>query len=220
MATWDNMPLITTLRDTYVNLTESFIIPSICKVLLSELPDPIHKLTISGFYETKNTSPAEDNFYCNYYTRQVTFNPANIGDNISISYYGRGNISIPSSQVYVSLDSNDDIETTLQDLVDAVESSQLKGIWDSTVTYIKNDIVVYGALNDNIYIADNSNSNVIQGNICRKGEYTNLPRYGIRINSADCDNNMVTNNDLYNSGVSASFSDAGTSTSTTAGNRL
>lgn len=123
MATWNNDPLITTLRagtaeDPFSNLSENFIIPSVCKILLSELPDPIQKLTINGFYETTNTSPAVDNFYCNYYTRQVNFNVANIGDNISISYFGRGNISIPISQVYTLLDEYGDIEQTLEEMID------------------------------------------------------------------------------------------------------
>lgn len=73
---------------------------------------------------------------------------------------------------------------------------------------------------DNIIIGSNSDYNNVQSNTCRKGSLTNKPRYGIRIDSSDCNNNIITNNDLYDSGVTASFSDAGTSTITTAGNRL
>jgi parallel beta-helix repeat protein len=72
---------------------------------------------------------------------------------------------------------------------------------------------------DNINInADSTNpngdNNNIQGNTCRKGAGTNKSRYGIAINSSYCDNNLVTNNDLYDSGVSGDLLDNGTGTRT------
>ncbi len=73
---------------------------------------------------------------------------------------------------------------------------------------------------NNIQIDFNADYNNVQANICRVGALTNKPRYGIFIASADCDGNMVTNNDLYQGGATAAFSDAGTGTITTAGNRL
>jgi parallel beta-helix repeat protein len=73
---------------------------------------------------------------------------------------------------------------------------------------------------DDINVTDNCDYNNIQGNTCRAGGLTNKPRYGIRINTSDCDGNMVTNNDIRNDGFgTGSFSDAGTGTVTTAGNR-
>jgi len=42
----------------------------------------------------------------------------------------------------------------------------------------------------------------------------NTHRYGIRINAATCDDNLVRNNDLYNAGGTANLSDAGTNTIT------
>ena len=67
MPTWESDPLVLKLRagtisDPFVNLTESFIIPSGCKILLSELPDRINKLTIPGFSETSSTTPEIDTF--------------------------------------------------------------------------------------------------------------------------------------------------------------
>ena len=123
MPIWNNDPLITTLRagtisDPFLNLIESFTIPSIQKILLTELPDPVNKLIIDGFTEVFINTPLEDHFYCNYYTGQVYFNSANIGDNISISYYGRGLISIPISKIYTSLDSNGNIIENLQEMID------------------------------------------------------------------------------------------------------
>lgn len=73
---------------------------------------------------------------------------------------------------------------------------------------------------DQIHVTGNSDRNTVQGNICRHNGLANKARYGIRINTADCDDNQVTNNDLLNSAATASLSDAGTGTITAAGNRL
>jgi parallel beta-helix repeat protein len=62
---------------------------------------------------------------------------------------------------------------------------------------------------------DNSN---IQGNICRIGAETNRPKNGIRLTFGN--DNLVTNNDLLNSGATANFDDGDTGTITTAGNRV
>ncbi len=73
---------------------------------------------------------------------------------------------------------------------------------------------------DNIQITNNADYNNVQCNICRQGALTNKPRYGIRINSSDCNGNFVSNNDLRTSGVTAAYSDAGTGTITSAGNLI
>jgi parallel beta-helix repeat protein len=72
----------------------------------------------------------------------------------------------------------------------------------------------------NITIKSTSSSNNIQNNICKLGSNTNQPKYGINVQTADCNNNLVTNNDLLNSGKTGSFNDAGVGTITIAGNRL
>ncbi len=56
---------------------------------------------------------------------------------------------------------------------------------------------------------------MVQVNICRQGADT---RYGIRVEAAATDN-FVSNNDLRNAGNTADYSDVGTGTITTAGNR-
>jgi len=73
---------------------------------------------------------------------------------------------------------------------------------------------------DNIYVTNNSDNNNIQNNTIRRGTGAKQSRYGIRINSADCDTNVVTNNDILTGGATGSLSDAGTGTVTVAGNRL
>lgn len=63
-------------------------------------------------------------------------------------------------------------------------------------------------------------ANIIKGNICRAGLGTNKPKYGIRINSANCDVTCVTNNDCYTGGVTNGISNAGSNTNFGAGNRV
>lgn len=83
-----------------------------------------------------------------------------------------------------------------------------------------NQIVVGGLALTNTYsgilIDSDSNTNMVVGNQIRSTDF----QYGIRVNNANCDDNYITSNDLLNSAVTASFSDAGTGTITTAGNRV
>jgi parallel beta-helix repeat protein len=71
---------------------------------------------------------------------------------------------------------------------------------------------------DGLWLTDISNYNLVTGNVCRRGVATTGPRYGIRIDPG-CVGNMVTNNDLYRAGITGSFSDAGSGTVLTTGNR-
>lgn len=65
-----------------------------------------------------------------------------------------------------------------------------------------------------IYIDSSGNYNNVQSNTVRRGSAT--PTYGIRVKNNT--GNLITNNDLYDSGTTA-FSNGGTDTITTAGNR-
>ena len=64
-----------------------------------------------------------------------------------------------------------------------------------------------------------SSRNNIQHNTIRRGSLSMKPAYGIWIQSADCDRNLVTNNDLYLSGTTKSLKNDGSNTVVTAGNR-
>lgn len=72
---------------------------------------------------------------------------------------------------------------------------------------------------DGIKISDNSDYNNLQGNVVRKEGTTQTHRYGINIADNDCDDNLVTNNDLNAAGVTGDLNDNGTGTVTVAGNR-
>jgi parallel beta-helix repeat protein len=67
-----------------------------------------------------------------------------------------------------------------------------------------------------ISIWQNSNYNNIQGNTCRKGTGCIS---GLYISDVSATGNYATNNDLHDAGSGSNYSDDGTSTVTTAGNR-
>lgn len=64
---------------------------------------------------------------------------------------------------------------------------------------------------DNISI-DDGERNLIANNTCRQGALGNDPKYGINISNAGCIKCVVQGNDLYDSGQTGHFNDAGTST--------
>lgn len=89
--------------------------------------------------------------------------------------------------------------------------------WNSTFnTVIGSTIYANSAETDNGYdgisIDSGCDHNNIQGNTVRYGTSTNQHRYGINIASADCDGNLVINNDLYQAATTADNNDNGTGT--------
>lgn len=74
-----------------------------------------------------------------------------------------------------------------------------------------------------IILDGDCDNNSVLNNHVRRAASGNQPKYGIRIDDSTCNTNFVTGNDLLNSsksgGTGAAYSDAGTGTVTTAGNR-
>lgn len=106
-----------------------------------------------------------------------------------------------------------------------VKSGQGNGIAvTADDTLVQGNLVVEcGLATNNVYAGilleatcDRAN---VQGNTVRKAAAGNATKYGIEVVAGATDN-YVTNNDLKNSGATASFFDAGTGTITAAGNRL
>lgn len=64
---------------------------------------------------------------------------------------------------------------------------------------------------DTILLTD-SDRNIITANRLHKATSGNVPRYGINISNAGCNDNMVVANHFINSGATGSFNDAGTNT--------
>lgn len=73
----------------------------------------------------------------------------------------------------------------------------------------------------NILVNYKSDYNNIQNNTCRSASSGNVPKYGIRIESADCDKNIVANNDVIGTDAygTAAYSNSGTGTITVSANR-
>lgn len=112
-----------------------------------------------------------------------------------------------TNSTYCQVNDNQIIEPGSDGIsLSAVNDSQIN---NNTILAGANDVSGSGILID----AD-SNTNMVTGNLIRG---TTL--YGIRVNNANCDDNLVTNNDLKNSATTP-FSDIGTGTITTAGNRV
>ena len=93
----------------------------------------------------------------------------------------------------------------------------------SGITISQNTVAANGVSNvatfDNIRLDSESSTNVVDGNTCKVGEGAAKPAYGVRIFSAGCSANKVTNNKLSGGGVLGGLLDKGTAT-TTAGNTL
>lgn len=87
--------------------------------------------------------------------------------------------------------------------------------WNVTNNFLTLNSVETTNTYDAILLTGNTSELNIQQNVIRTGH-----RYGINIDNSACADNIVTNNDLLNSGITGSFNDAGTGTITTAGNRL
>ncbi|WP_158257540.1 right-handed parallel beta-helix repeat-containing protein [Haliangium sp. UPWRP_2] len=92
-----------------------------------------------------------------------------------------------------------------------------------TGNYVSENSTINNA-SSNVVIGTGSSYNNIQGNTCRMGNGTNRPAFGIRIYSPpagpNCVGNLVTGNDLYQSGVTASLGDPLSEAIVLGGNRL
>jgi hypothetical protein len=96
--------------------TESFIIPSSRIIQLNEIPDDGSVKTrpqIAGLTEIYNINktflnPNSNQFWVNYGTGEITFNVSKIGQNISVTYWGKGS---PLTADYINT-----IATNLQEL--------------------------------------------------------------------------------------------------------
>ncbi|WP_308636104.1 right-handed parallel beta-helix repeat-containing protein [Paenibacillus silvisoli] len=71
----------------------------------------------------------------------------------------------------------------------------------------------------NIELKTGSSNNAVLGNVVRAGTAANNPRRGIYISSADCNANLVSNNDCLSGGDTTGITNSGTNTLFGAGNR-
>jgi parallel beta-helix repeat protein len=65
---------------------------------------------------------------------------------------------------------------------------------------------------DGIYVDGNSDRNNITDNTVRYAATGNRTRYGVNISASTCDENLVEDNDLLNSGLTGEYNDSGSDT--------
>lgn len=106
------------------------------------------------FVETTSQTPTKYQYYVDYLLGYCLHNSFFNNHTLNYQFMGKGANYFPASRIWTQ-NTGEVVTQTLQDLADAVTSNQIKGIWDSTVIYLKNDIVYHGSLN---YISLQSNN--------------------------------------------------------------
>jgi YD repeat-containing protein len=176
-----NDPILYRLRsgkgdDAYIKIDQTDIVRN-NTILLREIPDKFQGLRVSD--SNNNTLsivdsgiPDSTKVVVDWTNGVLTFADVFNGQTFTISYYGRGNIFMPSSKVYTATDGYGNITETLKTLTDtAVTSKQdvdsaianantsadyAKGIRDNfghkgnyspSVAYKNGNIVAYGGTN-------------------------------------------------------------------------
>lgn len=118
-----NDPIVIEWRDALAPITETRKVISNLTVL-SEIPDPIHRVVISGFYEVTEVEGElnTNEFMVNYQNGVVLFNPAVNTQTLTCVYQGRGSVLYPAERVFIH---NDDpnVVTSLQTLYDSINTT-------------------------------------------------------------------------------------------------
>jgi len=196
-------PIIYTKRTGPFNsITDEQCLISGNRILLQEIPDKLNRVQIKyasnnvDLYELPYGSVlSEGKYYVNYTNGIINFNSADNGKNILCKYYGRGVALYPSSRIWVE-ESNNEVQVTLQDLIDTIDNLEIKGIWNFATAYELYNIVSFGNFS---YIATQISTNKQPdvnpdywlclselGNFQHRGNWSSITPY--------YKNNMVTHN--------------------------
>lgn len=148
MVRFDNSPLIYELRsglegDEYVEITESYKIID-GRILLSELPAESRRVQIEGYSEVLNIAQGlnSNQFFVNYLSGHVFFNPSEEGKTVQVHFYGRGLVYIPDTRIYTAQE-NGEVTQLLSDFTQGVKNFRLVGDYDDSITYEKFNLVTY-----------------------------------------------------------------------------
>lgn len=132
------------------------------KILLKELPSKFQGLRITSEQgQTLNYKesgfPDSNTVIADFDKAELIFDDTNNGKLFSIDFYGKGNLYVPATKVFLSTDENGDVSETLQSLTDettaikniaepivneAVETKYVES-YNTTTTYKKNNVVSY-----------------------------------------------------------------------------
>ncbi|WP_080845538.1 polysaccharide deacetylase family protein [Cytobacillus gottheilii] len=151
--------------DPFLLRKESFKVRN-NKITLREIPS--FKDALKVFYEgnpleeTELTTIEENQFRVDYSTGIVYFHSSREGQLIDNEYYGTGYVSFPSERVW--LEGGQDVETSLQDLVDNVSSeterlSQVDAVqFDSRLTEVSHEVSRLPEIQNEIGILNEKNT--------------------------------------------------------------
>ncbi len=115
----------------YPEIEESHVIPEQAKILLSEVPSKFENIEVKNkdtdevYYLIEEGSPDENQVHINYLYGILTFDDSQIDEEVSVTFYGTGVFYIPAQRVFTKK-GTEDIEETLQDLVDDVNEAEDK----------------------------------------------------------------------------------------------
>jgi hypothetical protein len=146
---YNNNPLIYELRsgldgDEFVEYTETYKIIN-GKILLSELPVERKRVQITGYSEVLNIAQGlnSNQFYVNYLSGHVFFNPSEEGKTVQVHFFGRGLVFIPASRIY-TIENNGEVVQLLSDLTEGANNFYYIGEYNSETIYQKFNLVSYG----------------------------------------------------------------------------
>lgn len=115
-------------NDPYIAIEQSHkIVNNI--VVLKEIPDEFEGVTINEYLSTQSITPQSNQFYIDYNTGLLTFNPSENGKTIIVSYKGRGMVYYPAERIYLHTEGSIDVVKNIQNLIDSgkdgIETLQL-----------------------------------------------------------------------------------------------
>ena len=143
-------PLVYELRsgkagDEFVEIILPFKIIN-NKILLPELPDKETKVRVTGYNELLNANDVilANQYYVNYLTGEVYFNPNEEGKTVSARFYGRGLVYIPASRIYTKT-KNGNVVETLGEIIENAENAieiieQVEGVIHDAVQATQENI--------------------------------------------------------------------------------
>ena len=110
----------------FSNMNESLVVAEDGKVLLSEIPNELNRVVVTGdnktWYEVKQGELTDNAFKVDYINKLVTFNIAHVGKQLHFKYVGEGNHYYSPHSIYTRLEDGDVVET-LGELIEKGESA-------------------------------------------------------------------------------------------------
>ncbi|MGK4040965.1 collagen-like protein [Heyndrickxia oleronia] len=104
----------------FSNMDESLTINNDGKVILSEIPNELERVIVTGdnitWYEIENGLPKDNEFKVDYINKIITFSKNNIGKQLNFHYFGEGNHYYSPNTIYTKLN-NGKVTETLGDLI-------------------------------------------------------------------------------------------------------